>query len=251
MRWLLDFFINNPIAIVGVIWLFGAIGNVIKRVSEKGSEPASKVRRQGAARVKDQVTEVVPIARSLQVKPEAKSDASFVGGLGSGERGALPSRRKATKAMQSPSSAAARGRKLKRSPDEIAAEMRRLLGLQQEPAQAPTPAPVVPETPEPEVVIANSRPQIRAVSDVMMSSIESHVGEGMRDRHMAKTEVGHVHGSRGSIGNLGGRVTASTAREVAKSRRRYAINDLKQAIIMSEIVSPPVTMRESHLDRPL
>ena len=51
---------------------------------------------------------------------------------------------------------------------------------------------------------------------------------------------------RGAIGNLGGRV--SSGKRAVGRDSRYALDDLRKAIVISEILSPPVSLR-SHDDR--
>jgi hypothetical protein len=74
----------------------------------------------------------------------------------------------------------------------------------------------------------------------------SRVGEGIRDRHLKRSQVGQSErrpSARGAIGNLGGRVQAKTRVDVQASERRFAMDDLRRVIVMNEILSPPVAMR--------
>ena len=61
-------------------------------------------------------------------------------------------------------------------------------------------------------------------------------------------EIGDRHGQSVAIGNLGGRV-AKQARQ-ARRGSRYALDDLRQAIVINEILSPPVGLRDYDERRP-
>ena len=124
--------------------------------------------------------------------------------------------------------------------------MRRILGLEPDPPRpAPQPRPAPPPPPPPR------RPAREALEDDRAryaSRVDPHVGESIRDRHMAATKVGQPRGGRGAIGNLGGRV-AKQARQ-ARRGSRYALDDLRQAIVINEILSPPVGLRDYDERRP-
>lgn len=65
--------------------------------------------------------------------------------------------------------------------------------------------------------------------------IDPHVGEGIQHRHVDP----HVSGYR--FGTLGGRAPA-IARSQATAAR-FALEDLKKAFILSEILAPPLALR--------
>ena len=127
----------------------------------------------------------------------------------------------------------------RKTPEQIAQEMRRMLGLEPD-VRVVTPPPVRP-------VPASEVPQSSwggaSTSEARMQRQEpSHVGEILRDRHMRKTKVGQSSSrGPGAIGNLGGRVHASKKRDAVE--RRYPMSELRRAIVMNEILSPPVSLR--------
>ena len=217
-----------------------------------------------------------------EVKPEQSAKAkkgAVLGDLGDGRRARLPSRRKfkdgsrsnaepapvgsrvtrqpaaqgqasqaAAKSAPSPVTATpARGQ----SPEAIAREMRRILGLDTGSPSIPAsePPPVVQSVPQP--LSPDEASDMLDARDLLTEHhLELHeasrVGEGIRDRHLKRSQVGQSErrpSARGAIGNLGGRVQAKTRVDVQASERRFAMDDLRRVIVMNEILSPPVTMR--------
>lgn len=279
MNTLLELLRQRPIfLIIGVIWLIGFIANMIK-ASKKARE-----RRVPAGR--PVATEGQQLAGSSQDSIGSRAvggdrPGAVARSMGTGERRAIaqqsqaeiaadqrqqrsmmqagssaPSERQTTAepqttaspAMSSPSSleqAVAR-RNVAKSPEQIAREMRRLLGLEPEAGEMPA---------------ASSRQQFQqqaapldpaavhsASSEARMQQhIQSHVGESLRSRHMNKSKVGKTQSSRGAIGNLGGRVKARPKSVPVAVPRRIDMTDLRRVIVMNEILGPPVSLRpDSH-----
>ena len=269
MGQLLQELMRRPIVFLFVvIWLVGVIGNQIKERQK------AKARREAGPKT----------ARAVrsEVKPEPSAKAkkgAVMGDLGDGRRARLAGRRKftdgsgsdakpalaelsatrqpaiqdqatrsAAKSTPSPVQAApARGQ----SPEAIAREMRRILGLDTgspvEPVSAPRPA--APPAPQP-LSAAEASQMLDDRESLTEHHLELHeasrVGEGIRDRHLKKSQVGQSErppNTRGAIGNLGGRVQAKKRVDVTAPERRFAMDDLRRVIVMNEILSPPVTMR--------
>jgi hypothetical protein len=69
----------------------------------------------------------------------------------------------------------------------------------------------------------------------------SHVGESMEQRARRQRSVLGEHGRAHELGGLGGRVhQASATREAV---HRYALDDLKRAFVLAEVLGPPLAIR--------
>jgi hypothetical protein len=142
-----------------------------------------------------------------------------------------------------PASTPPRSASPQRSAEQVAAEMRRILGLEPEPARTPAPKPAV---------VRREATIERPPTPVMPSAQDrrlvlhtgSHVGEGMQHREAP-------HGAapaRQAMGTLGGRVQQEvrpTQRTVHTTRRRLvAVDDLKRAFVMNEVLGKPLGLRD-------
>ena len=127
---------------------------------------------------------------------------------------------------------------------EIAREMRRILRrAEPEPAAPrpplPTPAPVgrrqVGEEVAPRAVAPTT------ATRRLSTHIDPHVGESIGQRvHRQRSTVGeHARGTE--LGTLGGRVQQPVAQR--SSAHRFALDDLKRAFVLSEILGPPLSLR--------
>ncbi|MCK5940793.1 MAG: hypothetical protein KAI24_02390 [Planctomycetes bacterium] len=226
---LFELLFRNPIILFLVgAWLVGMISNVAKA----RRKAAERRRTEGAPRPKQDTTVMAPIPQQRQASVAGKGDVSA-------SNLPLPSvpRREPPPVTASPPAAPPQSQ----SPEQIAREMRRILGLEPEPEptvrKAPPRPPVQPPPPPP-------RREERARG--LPSHVDPHVGEGIRDRHMQRSKVGQPSKGRSAIGNLGGRVKK---RKLAVARNsRYSLDDLRKAIVINEILSPPVSVR-GHEDR--
>lgn len=136
----------------------------------------------------------------------------------------------------------------RRSAEEVAREMRRILGMEEAPAAPPPP---MPEPKAPVVVRRNAaepeRPPVVVVPSTQNRRLQlheaSHVGERMQQR-------GAPHGSRKGppagadrdFGSLGGRVHASAGIR-RDGRRLVDLADLKRSFVMNEILGKPLALR--------
>jgi len=248
---------KQPIIVFFVlVWVIGFITNMIK-AQKKASEKRAETLRP------------TPVARSESsgsaTQNRIAQQGSVVSIMGTGQQPALPERRTfqgAVRGAQGAVSQATGARatgggfaanapsrgapQVIKSAEEIAREMRRVLGLEpedvvfQQPARATLP-PVLkePELRNPAMV------RLRAEQDRQKHHVESHLGESMRDRHMAKSKASQRPSSRGAIGNLGGRTKARVKVDLVPVKRRYQMDELRKAIVMSEVLSPPVALRPS------
>lgn len=133
-----------------------------------------------------------------------------------------------------------------RSADEVAAEMRRILGMEEAQEKAPARGPAA--RPEPLGARRDVAEPERAPRPVMPSTaartldvhVDPHVGDKIKERHLAPGRAGL--GKVREIGTLGGR-----AHEIRGPRRRigarYSLADLKTAIVLNEILGPPLALR--------
>jgi hypothetical protein len=133
----------------------------------------------------------------------------------------------------------------RRTQEEVAAEMRRILGM--EPARPPTPArvqtPVPPRVPPLRRDVAHSeRPpqplQPRSLGQFAVQ-VDPHVGERIRARQAPAT--GAV--GRSELGQLGGR-QGRTRRRIARGGTGLIdLQNLPRAIVMREILDRPLALR--------
>jgi len=226
---LIAFFLKNPILlIVVVVWLLGIVGNIAKAAKK------AKERAEAAAR------------RGQRDEPIGTGPASL------------------------PGPAPAREPEPVRSADEIAREMRRILGIEPKETDArrgdsaPTEMPShredavreasVGETARTEVPPAPPRRQRNVAeperapvpvapttaSRRLTIHVDPHVGEGIQKRGTVTSgRVGEHAGHE--LGTLGGRVQQAGRRSGVSSR--YALDDLKRALVLSEILGPPLALR--------
>lgn len=163
--------------------------------------------------------------------------ASAVGGILKRAAKGGAARRQAPPAASRPSPAAGR----RPSAEEVAAEMRRILGM--EPA-APAPAPA---RPAPRPVVRNDAPpelppqplRIETERRRLATQVESHVGERLQQRQGPQS--GAV--GREALGRLGGRVHERGAMRRGGSHL-VDLSDLKRAFVLREVLDRPLALRE-------
>ena len=208
MDLVIEFFRRNPLLLmVALVWLAGLIGNIVK---------ASNRRRERA----EAATRPTPMPAPESARETRRAE---------------------------PASA----RLPERTAEDIAREMRRILGVETEPTAGDRSAePVEPPQPPPLPV---RRPRAvgeteRAPVPVLPTTsarkltihVDPHVGEGIPGRSLASgTRVG-AH----ELGSLGGRVQKAGPRHVTASR--FALTDLKRAIVLNEILGKPLALRSGH-----
>ncbi len=263
---IIELLMKQPIiAFFLVIWVVGAITNALKAKQKVRDRNEAKTRptpvpRTGSA---DSSAGGAAVGKSSSdiIADRAVGGSkrgAVVGGMGTGEQKRLEQQRQAPASMRGrdrqvipadkPAPAAKPAAK---TPDQVAREMRRILGLEEPPTAAPAPARPTPARPTPPPI--RSEPILIDPASVSLSRspsnaqkhVDSHVGEGLRGRHLAATKVGQTverHSDRGAIGNLGGR-TKARMKQLAPAERRYAMADLRRLIVMNEILSPPIAMR--------
>ena len=128
---------------------------------------------------------------------------------------------------------------------EIAREMRRILRQAEPEPEAPAAPPPLPTPVRRRQIGEEMAP--RAVVPTtsarrLPTHIDPHVGESIGQRvHRQRSTVGeHARGSE--LGNLGGRVHQVAVQRSAA--HRFALDDLKRAFVLSEILGPPLSLRE-------
>lgn len=137
-----------------------------------------------------------------------------------------------------------------RSADDVAAEMRRILGMEG-PVQRPRPVEAevhVPAKPRPAPrrrdVVVSERPPTPVAPTTQARALEihvdSHIGDGIKARHLDASPKGARARDR-EMGTLGGRVHAAVRRRTEGAR--YSLDDLKTAFVLSEILGPPMSLR--------
>ena len=143
----------------------------------------------------------------------------------------------------------------KRSAEDVAAEMRRILGMEG-PLPRPKRAPRVPveaadeASPPPprrirREVVEPERPPAPVAPVTQSRALEIHVdprvGDSIKGRHLDASRRG-FH-KAGEMGSLGGRVHEAVGLGRVQ-KRRFPLDDLKTAFVLSEILGPPVALRD-------
>ena len=265
---IIELLMKQPIiAFFLVIWVIGAIGNALKakqKVKERNeakTRPTPVARAESSDSLAGNMSAGSTSAGNIADRAVGGSKpGAVVGGMGTGQQKQLAAQRQAPTSMRGrdrqviptakpvpAAKAVPATNPAAKTPDQVAREMRRILGLEPE-APKPVAAPAQPAPPpmrrEP-VMIDNAAVQLSKSPSRAKEHMSSHVGEGMRDRHMAASKVGQTTrkpSSRGEIGNLGGR-NKPRKRRLVERVRRYPMTDLRRIIVMSELLSPPITMR--------
>jgi len=232
---------ENPILlfIIGA-WVFGAISNAAKAKNKAGGSAQRRRSRKRRSAEEQQTMAQQTMAQQTMAQQTMAQPLPDLAQQRAQRRSPSP---------PPPSTAARAGGRLAGSaaqtPEQIAREMRRILGLEAPPAAPPpgarSPAPAPPPLERPPEPVRVSLDSTR-----IETRVAPHVGEGIRDRHLRESMVGKARAGRGAIGNLGGRV--SSGKRAVGRDSRYALDDLRKAIVISEILSPPVSLR-SHDDR--
>jgi len=217
MGTLWDLLRDNPILLfVLLAWVAGAVGNVLR--SQK------KAKEQAAPR------------RASRTPSDTAAPSA------AGKR--APSSPRPVASAPPPAPAAGQGSK---SADEVAAEMRRILGLdvevtpvetrptppiQREPVRKP-PAPERPPTPLSPTVASQS----------LDLHIDPHVGESIATRSAPRS--GRVGTHDREWGTLGGRRRDTVVALVQDDADRLIdLSDLKRTLLGAEILGPPLALRE-------
>ena len=230
---------ENPLLLIlAVGWIIGAVSNASKA---KGASESRGERRQARRRARREKLAGDVVQRPIRDRRQAPTPSR--GGVAN-----APVAGRASGPVTSRASAPLAG-SAAQTPEQIAQEMRRVLGLEASPGPgaAPQAAPVQPPPPP-----AKRRPAPvgGATRDRRLEiHVDPHVGERIRDRHMRETRVGKPRAGRGAIGNLGGRVTAKE--RAMRGGSRFSLDDLRKAMVLNEILSPPVSVRPHDDRRPV
>ena len=234
---LIELLFREPLLLFVVgAWIFGMIGNAAKAKkkvqSRRRARPATEAKIEAAVQMP-----VVDRRRGVATQPRA------AGNLSGAAATAPPQPPPIAPSQARPAGSAAQ------TPEQIALEMRRVLGLEAAPppplrapksvASKPPSNPIAPP-------LISSRTEgnaaIGAAKDRSLKTrVDPHVGERIRNRHMAESKVGLPRAGQGALGGLGGRVKPKQ-RPVARGSR-YSLDDLRKAIVINEILNPPVSMR--------
>jgi len=158
-----------------------------------------------------------------------------------------------------------------RSAEEVARQMRRILGLdpeeEQEQPSEPPPRPVPQraesrraESPRPgslgprpaheevgrrEIVVAERPP-----TPVMPTTqerripvhVDPHVGDRITGRHSPQSGRVGKHEPSSALGTLGGRVAGPV--RARRMSQRYALDDITKALVLNEILGKPLALRQ-------
>lgn len=133
------------------------------------------------------------------------------------------------------------------SADDVAAEMRRILGMDTPPrATGTAPRPAVPP-PLPQArsrrLVEPERPPTPVRPTTQERKLEIHVDSHVGEEIGRREALTKPKAESGAIGSLGGRVhRRARRREFAD---RYPRTNLRQALVLSEILGPPLALRPS------
>lgn len=138
----------------------------------------------------------------------------------------------------------------RRSPEEVAAEMRRLLGMDRPAAGTPPPQtrpqPIRPVTPPPvpqrrEATEGDRGTQPMRPSQIgkVTTHVDPHVGEGVQRRAAPMSGGVAAH----ELGTLGGRSHLAGRRRAQSARGLVDLSDLSRAIVLREILDAPRALR--------
>jgi hypothetical protein len=130
----------------------------------------------------------------------------------------------------------------RRTQEEVAAEMRRILGMEPAPPRTAPPPPPRREARSPEKPPQPLQP--RTLGQLAVH-VDPHVGEKIRGlKAPASGAVG-----RSELGQLGGRGRERQRRAFRHGASVVDLDHLTRAIVMREILDPPLALRPS-FDRP-
>ena len=215
MKRLIEFLVQNPIlGFVAVAWIGGILGNIAKSAKRRSQQstlppPAPQ-----------------PIPRPAEAKSEADAEAvarEMRRILGEREREVARERQRAE-------AEAAAARSQPRA-EPVEADF--------EPPPLPVRTPPVLPSDRRRNVAEPERPPLPVVPTTsarrLPRHIDPHVGETLAQRHVRTSAVPH------ELGTLGGR-SAHGAQRV-QQERRFVLDDLKRAFVLSEILGPPLANR--------
>lgn len=139
-----------------------------------------------------------------------------------------------------------------RSAEEVAAEIRRALGLDPTPTP-PQPRPPVRVEPQPVVrrnVVAPERPPAPVVPTTQNRRLEIHVEPHVGEAMARQATVGQWRSSlraggttQSAMGQLGGGRELAP-RRASRASSRFALGDLGRAVVLTEILGAPLALRE-------
>jgi hypothetical protein len=131
------------------------------------------------------------------------------------------------------------------SSDDIAAEMRRILGM--EPTASPTRPAARPTQPAPRRrLVEAERPPTPALPTAQQRKLELHIDPHVGER-IGKGEKKRPRIEASVMGTLGGRVQRQV--RVREAADRFPRSNLRQAVVLSEILGPPLALRRPDPER--
>ena len=128
--------------------------------------------------------------------------------------------------------------------EEVAAEIRRVMGMEeaprpvvQEPIQPPPqPPPHVESLHTPEAGFEHFAEEVGG----LQPNVDPHVGEEVSQRHVPSSRVT----PRRELGTLGGRVHRAKPKTFRERMRRFNLDDPAAVMVTLEILGPPRALRE-------
>jgi len=213
-RWLRILFENPFLLLVLLAWIGGAIANAVK-ATKRARERAEQAKRPA---------------------PDRRDEA------------------RVQRTSTEPTATEPRQTESARSAEDVAAEMRRILGMEE---PVPRASRRTPARSEGETEASPAAPARRSVHrDVVLPEraprpvvpttqsrsldihVQPHVGDAIRSRHLSTQSTR----STANVGNLGGRVREDRP-PGRRSTSRWSIDDLKKAFVVNEILGPPLSLR--------
>ncbi len=210
MDWLIRLFSENFILVILLGgWLLSIFGTVLTKAAKKAAEQQRR-RAQGVGEQRP----LLPGQRPPSSRTQARRPAA-----------APPAR----PPRPAPPTA-----------DDIATEIRRVMGMEEppQPALAPEPPPPPPE--EPGFTTQAGFEHFGERVGGLRTGVKSHVGEGVHSR--LPPGSGAV-GSR-ELGSLGGRVHRRPKKKVVQRVKRFDLSDPAAVLVTLEILGKPRALRD-------
>ena len=232
MDWLIRLFSENFILVILLGgWVLSIFGNVLTKAAKKASEQQRR-RAQG-------------VGEQRPLLPGQRQPTP-------GQRPLLPGQRPTqreqpgstrTQVRQPAAATPARPpRPAVPTAEDIATEIRRVMGMEEPPqrALAPEPPPPPPTPEEPGFTTEAGFEHFGENVGGLHSGVKSHVGEGVHSRHTPGS--GKV-GTR-ELGSLGGRVHRAPKTKVVKRVKRFDLSDPAAVLVTLEILGKPRALRD-------
>lgn len=215
MDWLIRLFSENFILVILLGgWMLSIFGSVLTKAAKKAAEQQRR-RAQGVGEQRPQLSGQRPTLREPPGSPRTQVRRPASATPARPPRPAVP------------------------TAEDIAAEIRRVMGMEElpQPALAPEPPPP-PE--EPGFTTQAGFEHFGERIGGLHTGVKSHVGKGLHDR---KAPGSGAVGTR-ELGSLGGRVHRRPKKKVVRRVKRFDLSDPAAVLVTLEILGKPRALRD-------